>query len=143
MNSLYFFILILIGFSSGVIISGAVFAFITALGVVQRLAKKTSTERFFKLYEEIIIFGGIFGTSTGLINYHITITKFFVAILSFLIGVFYGCLAMSLAEMLNVIPILIRRGNLKSGLKFFILSIAFGKLIGSILYYCVSGFYKS
>ena len=142
MNFFYALILILIGFSSGVVISGAVFAFITSLGIVQRLAKRTSTEKFIKLYEETIIFGGIFGVSTNLINYYIPIKSFLVASLSFLIGVFYGCLAMSLAEMLNVIPILVRRINIKSGLRFFILAIALGKLIGSILYYCVPGFYK-
>ena len=134
-------ILILIGFSSGVIISGAVFAFISTLGIVQRLAKKTSTEDFVNIYEEAIIFGGIFGTSTSLINYYLPIGKFLVAVLSFGTGIFYGCLAMSLAEVLNVIPILIRRGNVENGLRFFIFAIAFGKLVGSILYYCIPGFY--
>ena len=54
MNFFYVLVLILVGFSSGIIISGAVFAFITSLGIVQRLAKTTSTEKFCKLYEEII-----------------------------------------------------------------------------------------
>jgi len=134
-------ILILIGFSSGIIISGAVFAFISTLGIVQRLAKKTSTEKFANVYEEAIIFGGIFGTSTSLINYYLPVGNFLAGIFSLATGIFYGCLAMSLAEVLNVIPILIRRGKVESGLKFFIFAIAFGKLVGSILYYCVPGFY--
>lgn len=141
MNFLRDLILICIGLSSGIIISGAVFAFITTLGIVQRLAKKTSTDRFVKLYEEAIIFGGITGTSVGLINYYLPIGNFLVGVLSFCIGIFYGCLAMSLAEVLNVIPILIRRGCVESGLYFFIFAIAFGKLVGSLLYFCIPGFY--
>ena len=134
-------LLIYIGFSSGLIISGAIFAFITSLGIVQRLAKKTSTEKSVKLYEQAIIFGGIFGISTELVNYYLPIGFFFVGFLSFCIGIFYGCLAMSLAEMLNVIPILIRRGSIQNGLYFFIIAIAFGKFFGSMLYYCIPGFY--
>ncbi len=134
-------ILIYIGFSSGLIISGAVFAFITTLGIVQRLAKKTSSEKFVKLYEQAIIFGGIFGISTDLFNYYLPIGKLLVGFLSFCIGIFYGCLAMSLAEMLNVIPILIRRGSIQNGLYFFIIAIALGKFFGSLLYYCIPGFY--
>ena len=134
-------LLIYIGFSSGLIISGAIFAFITSLGIVQRLAKKTSTEKSVKLYEQAIIFGGIFGISTELVNYYLPIGFFLVGFLSFCIGIFYGCLAMSLAEMLNVIPILIRRGSIQNGLYFFIIAIALGKFFGSMLYYCIPGFY--
>ncbi len=141
MNFIHCIILICIGFSSGIIISGAVFAFISTLGIVQRLAKKTATEEFANVYEEAIIFGGIFGTSTGLFNYYLPVGNFLVAILSFCIGIFYGCLAMSLAEVLNVIPILIRRGSVESGLSIFIFAIAFGKLVGSLLYFCIPGFY--
>lgn len=135
-------ILILLGFSSGIVISGAVFAFIATVGIVERLSNKTNTQNFIRLYEEAIIFGGIFGTSTNLINYYLPIKKIFVGILSLCMGIFYGCLAMSLAEILNVIPILIRRAKIESGLKYFIFAIALGKLFGSLVYYFVSGFYE-
>ena len=134
-------ILICLGLSSGTIISGAVFAFIATLGIVQRLATKTSTQQFVNLYEEAIIFGGIFGTSTNLINYSLPLGKICVGILSLCTGIFYGCLAMSLAEILDVIPILVRRGKIESGIKFFVLAIALGKLVGSLLYFCIPGFY--
>lgn len=135
-------ILIMLGFSSGIVISGAVFAFIATVGIVERLANKTDTQKFIYLYEEAIIFGGIFGTSTNLINYYLPTSKICVGILSFCIGIFYGCLAMSLAEILNVIPILIRRAKIEIGLKYFIFAIALGKLFGSLIYYFVSGFYE-
>ena len=131
---------ILIGLSSGVVISGAVFAFITIIGVVPRLAQKTQTQEYIKLYETAIIAGGIFGTVVGLFNVYIPI-GIFAAVVGLAIGIFYGVLAMSLAEVLNVIPILTRRGRIQQGMFFFVLAIALGKLCGSVLYAIVPGFY--
>lgn len=136
-------LLIIIGFGSGVVIAGAVFAFIAIIGVVPRLAQKTNTAKYIKVYEEAIIFGGIFGTSSLLFNYYIPIGKLLVMFISLCIGIFYGCLAVSLAEVLDVIPILTRRGKIQKGMMYFICAIAIGKLIGSLLYYFIPGFFIS
>ena len=53
----------LLGFGGGIVISGAVFAFIAIIGVVPRLTQKSHTEKYIKLYEEAIIWGGILGAS--------------------------------------------------------------------------------
>jgi len=132
---------ILIGFGSGVVISGAVVAFITILGVVPRLAQKTKTAEYIKWYESAIVLGGIFGTVSGLFNLFIPIGRPLVILVGLCIGIFYGVLAMSLAEVLNVIPILTRRGRVQKGMFFFVLAIALGKLTGSLLYALVPGFY--
>lgn len=141
MTVLKILLLILIGFGSGVVISGAVFAFIAIIGVVPRLAQKTGTGKYIMLYEEAIILGGIFGTTTLMVNYYIPIGRALTVVFSTLIGIFYGCLAVSLAEVLDVIPILTRRGRIQQGMKYFVLAIAFGKCIGSLLYYFVPGFF--
>lgn len=133
---------IILGFGSGAVISGAVFAFITVVGVVPRLAQKTNTKRFLILYEEAIIFGGILGCVEGFFNFALPLPRFVVAALGFCTGVFYGCLAISLAEVLNVIPILTRRTKLGKGMFFFVLAIALGKLTGSLIYYIIPNFYK-
>jgi stage V sporulation protein AB len=133
---------ILLGFGSGAVISGAVFAFISILNVVPRMAQKTDTKQFIRLYEEAIIFGGIAGCVEGFFQFPLPIGKIFAVVISFCVGVFYGCLAVSLAEVLDVIPILTRRGKIQKGLSFFILAIALGKLMGSLLYYVIPGFYK-
>lgn len=131
----------LIGFSSGVVISGAVFAFITVIGIVPRLAQKTGTQRYVKTYETAIAVGGIFGTLGGLFKPHIPIGSISVVLFSLCTGIFFGCLAMSLAEVLNVIPILSRRGRVQKGMFFFVLAIALGKLAGSLIYAMKPGFY--
>ena len=139
---LKYLILILLGIGSGAVISGAVFAFISIRGIVPRLAEKTKTNKYIVFYENAIIAGGIFGAFSIMFNYYIPIGVIPAMLFGFFIGIFYGCLAVSLAEVLDVIPILTRRTRLYKGLKYFIIAIALGKATGAILYYFVDGFYQ-
>jgi len=141
MTALKSIFLILMGFSSGLVIAGAVFAFIAIIGIVPRLAQKTGTQRYIKLYEEAIIWGGILGASTIMFDYRLSIGAIPVALLALCVGIFFGCLAVSLAEVLDVIPVLTRRARLQQGMAAFMLAIAIGKMAGSLLYYFVPGFF--
>lgn len=141
MTILKYLILILLGIGGGTVISGAVFAFIAIIGVVPRLAQKTKTEKYIMVYENAIVTGGIFGAFTILFDYYLPIGTIPAMLYSLSIGIFYGCLAVSLAEVLNVIPILARRTMLTKGIKYFVLAIALGKALGAVLYYFVDGFY--
>lgn len=132
---------IFIAFGSGIVVSGAVVAFITIIGLVPRLAQKTKTQNHIKIYESAIISGGIFGTVAGPFNLRLPIGVPFVVLIALSIGIFYGTLAMSLAETLNVIPILSRRARIQQGMFYFVIAIAFGKLAGALLYALVPGFY--
>jgi stage V sporulation protein AB len=136
-----YILLMLLGLGGGIVISGAVFAFIAIIGIVPRMAEKTKTLNFIKRYETAIICGGFLGVFTICFDYYLPLNRIIVVIISLSIGIFYGCLAVSLAEVLNVIPILSRRMRLNKGIKYFILSLALGKTIGSFLYYFVPGFY--
>ena len=142
MDILRYAFLALIGFGSGIVISGAVFAFITIVGVVPRLAQKTSTQRYIKTYESAIVAGGILGTIAGLFTFTLPLLSPLTPILGLAVGIFYGVLAMSLAEVLNVIPILTRRGRVQRGMFYFVLAIATGKLAGSLIYTLIPGFYS-
>ena len=142
MTAIKVFLSVLLGFGSGAVISGAVFGFISVIGVVPRLAQKTNTKHFIVLYEEAIMFGGILGCVEGFFNFTLPLPRIAVIVLGFCVGIFYGCLAVSLAEVLHVIPILTRRTKLGKGMFFFILAIALGKLMGSIIYYVIPDFYK-
>ena len=130
-----------VGLASGAVVSGAVFAFIAAIGVVPRMAKRTATEESIIIYEEAIIWGGIFGATTLLFNYSLPIWPMIIIILSLFVGIFFGVLAMSLAEVLDVLPILASRIAVKEGMLWFVLAIALGKAVGSLLYFVVSGFH--
>jgi len=134
---------IIIGFSSGVIVAGAVFAFITAVGVVSRLAQKTKTQKYARIYEMAIGAGGLFSAIAMTTQVYLPIGTPMVIMLSLFVGVFMGCLAMSLAEVLNVIPIFTRRVRLQKGLFFLVLAIAIGKLAGALMYFLIPGFFDT
>ena len=54
-------------------------------------------------------------------------------------GIFVGCIAVALAEILHTFPIMFRRFKLKQGLKSAVFFMAFGKMAGAIFYF-VSGY---
>jgi len=143
MDALKYAAIIMIGLGSGMVVSGAVFAFITILGVVPRFAQKTRTVRQIKTYESAIVAGGIFGTIVGAVQLSIPLGSIGAVVLGLAVGIFYGAMAMSLAEILNVIPILTRRGRIQTGMFYIVLSIALGKMVGSLLYFLVPGFFDS
>jgi stage V sporulation protein AB len=140
---------VLFGLSSGVIIAGGVFGFIAVIGVMPRMAQKTNTEKNVRFYEEIIILGGACGVAAEV--FKPTGTRLFSGVLGgvigcaagFAAGVFWGGIAMSLAEMLDVMPIAARRLNIRENMFFFVLFVALGKLVGSLSYFLVPGFFKS
>jgi stage V sporulation protein AB len=123
------------------LISGAVFAFITVVGVVPRLAQKSNTTRYIKVYEAAITVGGLTGAVIGLFMPNWPWGFWLLPVVGIAAGIFYGCLAMSLAEVLNVIPILARRARLQRGLFYIVMAIALGKMLGALLYFLIPGFY--
>ena len=50
-------------------------------------------------------------------------------------GMFVGCLALAIAEMLDSIPIFARRVSYRHGLGLAVLAVAIGKLLGSLYYF--------
>lgn len=57
-------------------------------------------------------------------------------------GMFIGCLALAIAEMLDSIPIFARRISFRHGIGLAVLSMAAGKLMGSLLYF-IKEFYHT
>jgi len=129
-------LLVLIGLSAGGIIAAGVFAFLAMIGVFPRLIGKTSTNRHILLYETMIILGGILGNIWDI--YEIPLGfggNLFLGVYGTAVGIFVGCLVMSLAETLKALPVISRRLNLGVGLQYIILSLALGKLMGSLIFF--------
>ncbi len=59
MTALKMLLLIVLGFGGGVVIAGAVFAFIAIIGVVPRFAQKTKTEKILNFMKKLL-FGAVF-----------------------------------------------------------------------------------
>ena len=126
------FILLLISISGGIVVSAGVFAFITMIGVFPRLASRTNTSNYIYHYETAIIAGGISGNIVSVFLPNISILGSIGLILfGFFSGIYVGCLSMALAENLKVMPILVRRINLKQGLPWLITALGIGRAVGS------------
>ncbi|MCL2170063.1 MAG: stage V sporulation protein AB [Defluviitaleaceae bacterium] len=130
-----------LGLASGVAISGAVYALIAAIGIVPHMAAKTKTSKHVKLYEEAIIWGGIFGAATMVLDITLPAVNLVAIAVGLACGVFFGVLVMSLAEELNVLPIMSKRLGVQGGVGLFVASLALGKLTGSLLYFIITGFF--
>ena len=129
-------LLVLIGLSAGGIIAAGVFAFLAIIGVFPRLIGKTRTNRHILLYETMIIVGGVLGNIWDI--YEIPLGfggNLFLGVYGTAVGIFVGCLVMSLAETLKALPVISRRLNLGVGLQYIILSLGLGKLIGSLIFF--------
>lgn len=133
--------LILFSVSSGLMVSAGVFAFIAAIGIVPRMAWRTKTRSYVRFYEDMIVLGGIFGTTAMFVEYRLPSWGWLILSVFLFEGLFVGVLAMALTEVLNVMPILMRRTRLTKGLQWLILAFALGKIIGSLIYFTIDGFY--
>ncbi len=126
-------LLAVIGLSSGFGIAGGIFAFILSIGVINRMAASTHTARHILMYEDSILLGSIFGNVLSL--FHLSLPAGLAAEILFGLfsGIFTGCLAIALAEALDLFPVLMRRANIYRGLGLIILFLALGKMSGTLL----------
>lgn len=124
-------LLFIIGISSGVTVAAGIFAFITMIGIIPRLASRTKTANHIKSYENAIFYGTVFANIIYMYEVKVPVGAFGLAIMGLFSGMFVGCLALALAEILDVIPIFSMRIKLKRGIPFIIASLALGKLLGA------------
>lgn len=146
----------IVGVSGGVLVSAGVFTVLLAVGLVPRFAGKTHTNRNVFLYEEMVVLGTLMGNyfsvfgEQGSLGGWVHQQQLFgertaaawgwiaaalVGAFGLFAGIFVGCLALAIAEMLDSIPILTRRIGYRHGLGIMVLSMALGKLCGSLLYF--------
>ena len=143
-------------FSFGAICSAGVFTVLVSVGLIPRFAGKLSIAKHIMIFEEMVVFGTMFGgffsifPKFGELGDFILKNQVFGALsgeiwriggASFCIaygvfaGMFVGCLALAIAEMLDSIPIFARRSGFREGIGIVIIFIALGKVIGSLIYF--------
>lgn len=145
--------LILVGGSYGLLAAAGVFTVLVAVGLVPRFAGKTHTAKKVFLYEEMVIFGTLVGGFFSVFSRYsqfgafwqqhfprletlwLSLGTLFQGAFGIFSGMFIGCLALAIAEMLDSIPIFARRISFRHGIGFAILGMAAGKLCGSLLYF--------
>ncbi len=147
----------IIGVSSGLIVSAGVFTVLISVGLIPRFAGKMHVARKIFVLEEMVVFGTLFGgffsvfSDWGMVGAFVRehvvfgsrateglwnlIGTGFLLLFGLFAGIFVGCLALAIAEMLNTIPIFARRIGFRHGLGIAILAVALGKLAGSLVYF--------
>ena len=102
-----------IGLASGVGVAAGTFAFIIVIGVVPRMIAKCNRAE----------------------NISLPVGHWLLYVYGFCAGIFVGCIAVALAEILNTFPIIFRRFQIKEGLSWIMLFMAFGKCAGAFWYF--------
>ena len=106
-----------LGLLCGIGVAAGVFALVASLGMVPRMAGKTSVAAYVPALENALIAGGIFGCVLAVFpELPFPVGTWFLGVYGLASGVFSGCLSVALAEVLNVFPVLFRRMGIKTGL---------------------------
>ena len=145
--------MIAFGVSFGLLAAAGVFTVLAAVGLVPRFAGRTHTAKKVFLFENMVVGGTIFGGMVSLfpqwfqfgefwqVRFHQALLPgYFAGIFGQIVyglfaGMFVGCLALAIAEMLDSIPIFTRRISFRHGLSLAVTGIALGKLVGALCYF--------
>ncbi len=114
-------ILVWIALAAGFATAGGFVAFISLIGVVPRLSAVTKTASHIPLYETSLALGLIFMNIISLYPVDLSWIPDIIAALiintgGFFTGIFVGCLAGALAEVVKIVPIISRRVKLRKGI---------------------------
>ena len=132
-------LLALMGLCAGGVIAAGIYAFLVVIGVFPRLMGRTNTGMRARLYETVIVMGGVLGNLSDLYEIPLrlgsVVGQTVLTLSGLFAGIFAGCLVMSLAETLKALPVLTRRVHLALGIQYVVLGFGGGKFVGSLLYF--------
>lgn len=129
--------LILCGLGAGAGLAGGFFSLIIALGIISRFAHQTRTAKAILFYETMVALGGVLGTFWYLYEWKIPLGKIFLFSYGSFAGIFVGAWAMALTEIIDTIPIFMRRIYLRKGLAAAVWALALGHSFGAFVYYYI------
>ncbi len=120
----------------GLSTSTGLFALLISLGVITRIVAKIKNAGHILCYETAMTMGGVVGCILSIwLQLHLPIGGWFLCLVGLGTGIFVGCQAVALAEILNMFPIMFRRLKLTVGLSWILLAMALGKMCGSFVYF--------
>ena len=125
----------MLGLCMGTTIASGVVAFIISLGIVLRFAGITGSAAQVRLYEECSMLGAVLGNVVFLYQRALPLGNPGLAVYGSFSGIFLGSWVVALGEVVNIYAILIRRIGLVKGIGLVILSMALGKVVGSLWFF--------
>ena len=133
--------LIFVGVCSGIGIAAGTFAFLLVMRVIPRMVQKAKLEHKIIYIENVVFRGILFGTILSLFTWKkkllfVLLGRSILTIAGLSAGIFVGCIAVALAEILDTFPIFFRRLHLKDDVGTVMLFVmAIGKMLGSLFYF--------
>ena len=128
-------VLRMFGLCFGVVIASGVVAFIISLGIVPRYAGITRTAEHIMLYENMAILGAVTGNILCLLPYEIPIGWIGLLLFGTFSGIFLGSWIIALGEVVDIYAIMFRRTGIVKGVALVIISMAVGKVLGSLWFF--------
>lgn len=120
----------------GLAVSAGTFAFLIVIGVIPRMIGKCNRAAATMHFENAVILGGICGNIISVfLNLRLPFGVLFLCLFGLSAGIFVGCIAVALAEILNTFPIAFRRIHMKEGLSYVMIAMALGKTAGALYYF--------
>ena len=128
-------LLVLISISGGLVVGGALAAFITLLNLMGRLVQLSESKKHVKLYEWTFSIGAFIFVVLYFSNFNFGMPKVVTILVSAIMGIFIGLFSSALAEVLNVMPLISKKLKVKKELKYVVYSLMLGKVIGSLYFW--------
>lgn len=139
----------MVGLFGGIIIASGLVALLIGLNIIPRYAGITHTANHMLLYENCAMAGAVMGNLFTLYEWKLPLGNLRLALgsMNFSIGslaagvyglfggIFLGSWIIALTEILDIVPIMVRRAGLVKGIAALVVSTAVGKALWSILYY--------
>ncbi|MDR7870151.1 MAG: stage V sporulation protein AB [Tissierellaceae bacterium] len=129
------FIIIIIGLSGGLVVGGAFAAFISLLEIIPRLIHVSQTKKHKILYQNAYILGVITSTVIYFYNIKFQLNDLVIGIIGLFLGTYLGLFSSALAEVLNVIPVMMKKLKLKNESNIMIYALILGKIAGSLFFW--------
>lgn len=126
---------IIASLGGGIVVGGALAAFVSLLNIIPRLAQATETEKFTVLYQYIYSIGGICFVIIYFSDIHFNIGKILTGSIGLFIGMYVGLFSSAIAEVLNVLPIIYKKFKIKDYVKWIIYAVLAGKVAGSLYFW--------
>lgn len=132
-----YILMTIVGLAAGGAIAGAYVAFIASLGVYTRLEGWANSGKKTLRTETLILLGTTLGNLITLYEIPFPVGQVGLAVCGVLFGMFTGCLAAALADVVKLFPILCRRVGLRKGLPYIITAVGLGKTVGTLIqFFC-------
>ncbi len=131
----------LIGTCSGFGVAAGTFAFFLVMRVIPRMVQKAKLNNKIMSIENMVIRGLLFGTILSLFTWkkkwlYWLFGRLLLVLFGLGSGIFAGCIAVALAEILDIFPIFLRRSRLNPKyMGVLLLVMAIGKTLGSLFYF--------